>query len=144
MHYIEEQPNAIPYITSYYKNYWGFCISHNFKKKLLKKYKLNSKFRVIIDSSFNYNGKLNYGEIYIKGKSKKLTTDKRWNDQVSFVKKDHNVKPSWFGLSMLINKKFKKSKRLIFNRLDKYSNTSVIIIVSILLFSKGIDSTDDI
>ena len=38
---------------------------------------------------------------------------------MSFVKKDHNVKPSWFGLSMLINKKFKKSKNLIFNRLDK-------------------------
>ena len=38
---------------------------------------------------------------------------------MSFVEKNNNVKPSWFGLSMLINKKFKQSKRLIFNRLDK-------------------------
>ncbi len=71
IHTIKKQPKAIPYITSYYKNYWGFCMSHDFKKKILKKYKLNSKFKVIIDSSFKYNGKLNYGEIYIKGKSKK-------------------------------------------------------------------------
>ena len=38
---------------------------------------------------------------------------------MGFIKKDHNVKPSWFGLSMLINKKFKQSKKIIFNRLDK-------------------------
>ena len=50
---------------------------------------------------------------------KKLTNDKRWDEQVSFVKKDIKVKPSWFGLSMLMNKKFKLSKKLIFNRLDK-------------------------
>ncbi len=71
IHTIKKQPKAIPYITSYYKNYWGFCMSHNFKKEILKKYKLSSKFKVIIDSGFKYNGELNYGEIYIKGKSKK-------------------------------------------------------------------------
>ena len=28
LHYIEELPEAIPYITSYYKETWGFCISY--------------------------------------------------------------------------------------------------------------------
>ena len=31
---LPKQPNAIPYITSYYKDYWGFCVSNNHKKKL--------------------------------------------------------------------------------------------------------------
>ena len=31
---IKKLPSAIPYITSYYKKRWGFCISHKEKKKL--------------------------------------------------------------------------------------------------------------
>ena len=48
-----------------------------------------------------------------------LEKDKRWEDQVSFVKNDKHVSPSWFGLSMLINKKFKRNKKIIIDRLDK-------------------------
>ena len=70
IHSIPAQPNAIPYITSYYKKYWGFCISHNNKMKFQKKYKDTDKFKVVIDSSLNKRGKLNYGEIFLKGKSK--------------------------------------------------------------------------
>lgn len=65
--FLEDQPNAIPYITSYYKKRWGFCMSYNKFKKLNKK----GRFRVFIDSSFNKNGSLAYGECYIKGESKK-------------------------------------------------------------------------
>ena len=61
-----KQPNAIPYVTSYYKKNWGFCVSHKERKKLKK----NSDYRVYIDSSFK-KGKLNFGEIVIKGKSKR-------------------------------------------------------------------------
>ena len=50
---------------------------------------------------------------------KKLLKDKRWNHQVNFVKENEHVKPSWFGLSMLINKRFKKRKDLIIKKLDK-------------------------
>jgi aminopeptidase-like protein len=67
---LKVQPTAIPYITSYYKRRWGFSITYNEKKSFKKKYKNNDKFKVIIKSSLNNNGNLNYGELLIKGKSK--------------------------------------------------------------------------
>ena len=36
--FIKNQPSAIPYVTSYYKKQWGFCISYNQKKKIDKYY----------------------------------------------------------------------------------------------------------
>ncbi len=71
LHSIKKKPSAIPYITSYYKKYWGFCVSENYKKRFKKIYKNKDKFKVVIDSSFNSNGNLNYGELVLKGKSKK-------------------------------------------------------------------------
>ena len=71
IHYLEKQPSAIPYITSYYKRRWGFCLSYNQFKKLNKKYLPTDKFKVLIESSFKSNGSLNYGEIILRGKSKK-------------------------------------------------------------------------
>jgi aminopeptidase-like protein len=62
-------PNAIPYKTSYYKRDWGFCISHNQKKKIIKNYNLNDKFFVNIKSSHKKNGSLHYGELILQGKS---------------------------------------------------------------------------
>ena len=65
LHFIKDQPNAIPYVTSYYKKEWGFCLTYNQFLKLKKE-----KYYVNIDSSFK-DGILNYGEIVIKGKSEK-------------------------------------------------------------------------
>ena len=59
-------PNAIPYVTSYYKKNWGFSLSWNEMKKLKKK---KGNYYVKIDSKFT-NGKFNYGEIIIPGKKK--------------------------------------------------------------------------
>ena len=62
---LPKQPNAIPYITSYYEKNWGFCLTDNQRKKLKK-----GVYKVVIDTKF-LNGKLNYGEIFYKGKLKK-------------------------------------------------------------------------
>lgn len=62
---IPDRPNSIPYITSYYKKDWGFCMTHNQKKKLIK-----GDYKIFIESSFK-KGFLNYGEIFLKGKLKK-------------------------------------------------------------------------
>lgn len=69
---IEEQPEAIPYITSYYKEKWGFCLSHNQRKKLKE-----GTYKVFIDSELK-DGHLTYGELVLPGKTNKeifLSTD---------------------------------------------------------------------
>ncbi|MFK7968379.1 MAG: DUF4910 domain-containing protein [Rickettsiaceae bacterium] len=65
LHSIPEQPNAIPYITSYYKERWGFCLAHSQRQSLLE-----GEYEVFIDSSLK-KGLLNYGEILLKGESDK-------------------------------------------------------------------------
>lgn len=64
LHSIEDQPDAIPYVTSYYKKNWGFCLSHNQRKNLPK-----GKYRVVIDSTLSA-GNLTYGELIINGNTK--------------------------------------------------------------------------
>ena len=61
----KDQPNSVPYVTSYYKKRWGFCLSENEKRKLPK-----GKYRVFIDSNFK-NGNLKAAHAVIKGSSKK-------------------------------------------------------------------------
>ena len=65
---LSKQPNAIPYVTSYYRKKWGFCLSHNKKNEINRKYDDQDKFKIVIDSKF-VKGKLHYGEYIIKGKS---------------------------------------------------------------------------
>ncbi len=58
---IPEQPAAIPYITSYYKKRWGFCLSHNQRERLKP-----GNYQVLIDSELK-GGSLTYGEIILPG-----------------------------------------------------------------------------
>ncbi len=60
-----ELPNAIPYVTTYYKKFWGFCLSYRDYLKLKK-----GKYRVVIKSSLK-NGYLEYSDKILSGKSKK-------------------------------------------------------------------------
>ena len=62
---LPSQPNAIPYITSYYKERWGFCLSHEQRERLE-----DGEYEAFIDSEL-FDGSLTYGEILIKGKSNK-------------------------------------------------------------------------
>ena len=65
IHTIKKLPNAIPYITSYYKKNWGFCMKHEDLKKFKDKY-----YFINIDSNFK-KGSMSMGEIIIPGKSSK-------------------------------------------------------------------------
>lgn len=58
---LPEQPDAIPYITSYYKERWGFCLTHTLRKELREK-----KYHVVIKSELK-PGVLNYAELIIPG-----------------------------------------------------------------------------
>ena len=58
-------PDAIPYVTSYYKKDWGFCLTEQQKISLPE-----GNYKVFIDSEHN-DGKLMLIEAIIPGKSKK-------------------------------------------------------------------------
>lgn len=60
---LPEQPELIPYNTSYYAPRFGFCMSHN-QFLTLKE----GKYHVVIDSELK-DGFLSYGEIIIPGKT---------------------------------------------------------------------------
>ena len=61
---LPDQSDAIPYITSYYKERWGFCISDIERNQLEE-----GDYQVVIDSKL-FDGVLNYGELLIEGDSK--------------------------------------------------------------------------
>jgi aminopeptidase-like protein len=69
--FLKSRPKAIPYLTSYYKKNWGFCLSYNDYKKIKNNYKSQDSFKIFINTKFKKNGNLLYGEALIKGKSKK-------------------------------------------------------------------------
>ena len=58
---IPDHPDWIPYRTSYYKEDWGFCLSHRQYLALEK-----GDYEVVIDSTLE-DGSLTYGEVYLKG-----------------------------------------------------------------------------
>ena len=60
---IPEHPDWVPYRTSYYKEDWGFCLSHNQMLALDE-----GEYEVCIDSTLE-DGSLTYGECYIPGQS---------------------------------------------------------------------------
>jgi aminopeptidase-like protein len=58
-----QNPDWIPYRTSYYKENWGFCLTHNQMLNLKEE-----EYEVCIDSTLA-DGHLTYGECFIQGRS---------------------------------------------------------------------------
>jgi len=60
---IPEHPEWIPYRTTYYKEDWGFCLSH---KQMLEL--ADGDYEVCIDSTLE-DGQLTYGECFLAGRT---------------------------------------------------------------------------
>ncbi len=63
LHSIPEQPDAIPFVTSYYHPTWGLCLADRVRRELKP-----GTYRVVIDSDLK-PGSLSYGELILPGES---------------------------------------------------------------------------
>ena len=61
LHTLPEQPEVVPYRTSYYERTWGFCLSH---RQLLELQP--GEYEVVIDSTLE-PGHLTYAELLVEG-----------------------------------------------------------------------------
>jgi aminopeptidase-like protein len=66
LHYLKDLPGAIPYVTSYYRENWGFCLTYDEFLDLPK----NGEYHVVIKSSLK-PGSLTYGELILPGETEK-------------------------------------------------------------------------
>ena len=63
LHTLPEQPDRIPYRTSYYAEQWGFCLEH----ARLAELRDGEEYEVVIDTTLE-DGHLTYGECVLRGR----------------------------------------------------------------------------
>ena len=63
LHSDEKLPDAIPYLTSYYRRTWGFCLSHKRLQSLEP-----GRYRAVIRSTIA-PGSMSYGEVVLPGET---------------------------------------------------------------------------
>jgi aminopeptidase-like protein len=62
LHTLPDRPDWVPYRTSYYREDWGFCLTHR-QLQMLE----DGEYEVCIDSTLE-PGSLTYGELLVRGK----------------------------------------------------------------------------
>ena len=110
---LPHQAKYIPYVTSYYKKNWGFCLTHEQRLKLV-----NENYKVLINSSLK-KGFVEWGEFLLK----KTVNDKSIKKDTILIS-SYLCHPSMANnelsgplIQILIYLKLKKLKKRKFNYL---------------------------
>jgi aminopeptidase-like protein len=91
---LETQPDVIPYVTSYYKRRWGFCLAHE-DLALLNE----NSYEVYIDADLK-PGSLSIGELFLPGDSREEILFSTYSCHPSLA----NDQLSGVGLAMYLAK----------------------------------------
>jgi|TARA_Y100000294_G_scaffold28365_1_gene23932 aminopeptidase-like protein len=113
LHSITHLPKYIPYVTSYYKKNWGFCLTHNQRLKLR-----NENYKVLINSSLK-KGFIEWGEHLLKKTVKDNSLKKDTILITSYLCHPSMANNELSGplIQILIYLKLKKLKKRKFNYL---------------------------
>ena len=110
---ISHLPRYVPYVTSYYKKNWGFCLPHNKRIKLK-----NENYRVVINSTLK-RGHVEWGEYLLKKTENDNTLKKDTILITSYLCHPSMANNELSGplIQILIYLKLKKLKKRKFNYL---------------------------